>query len=292
MPGTPTTRLALPTIAGGTDSVSSYPSVNLSQMTTLDNAVTFSEGTLVARPAAALAGRTYFATDTGLFYLDTGTAWQTLPVLGGLYGPLAWTTVGVNTTAVAGNFYGATASLTVTLPTPTLNARIGVYNTSASTASVTVTASSGVIGGLGIGVSGATSFSLGALGSFAVLLADGTNWRIVSGQQDPGWVPLSSFGSGVSAGTPAPAYRLRGDRIDLRGIAVCSTAPGNIVQIPTAIMPVATSPVNRFLPTVYSNSWATVALLPGSPNWLAAGAGASIGSAASFNLEGITWPIG
>jgi hypothetical protein len=38
---------------------------------TLDNAVTFSEGTLVSRPSASLAGRVYYATDVGRYYQDT-----------------------------------------------------------------------------------------------------------------------------------------------------------------------------------------------------------------------------
>jgi hypothetical protein len=78
LPGTPTTRLALPTIDSTADSVSSFPTVNTAQMSTLDNAVTFSSGTLAARPAAGLRGRVYYASDVPAYYLDNATSWLTL----------------------------------------------------------------------------------------------------------------------------------------------------------------------------------------------------------------------
>lgn len=89
MPGTPTSRLALPTIASATDDVSAYPAVNLSQMTTLDNAVTITEGTISNRPAGSYAGQTYYATDTGLWYFYTGSSWQTV-MLAGAWTPFAF----------------------------------------------------------------------------------------------------------------------------------------------------------------------------------------------------------
>jgi hypothetical protein len=58
---------------------------------TLDNAVTFSEGTLVSRPSASLAGRVYYATDVGRYYQDTGSAWETVLTAG------AWTYLGLGT---------------------------------------------------------------------------------------------------------------------------------------------------------------------------------------------------
>lgn len=75
MPGTPTTRLSLPTINGATDAVSSYPSVNTSQMGTLDNAAIYQSGTLAARPATPVAGTFYFATDGPTLYCYDGSAW-------------------------------------------------------------------------------------------------------------------------------------------------------------------------------------------------------------------------
>lgn len=45
---------------------------------TLDDACIALRGTIASRPAAAIAGRIYEATDEGLIYLDTGTTWKTI----------------------------------------------------------------------------------------------------------------------------------------------------------------------------------------------------------------------
>jgi hypothetical protein len=56
----------------------------------------WSSGTLAARPAAGTRSRLYYATDTGLFYLDNGSAW--LVVQAGVdTGWLQWT-AGTNMT--------------------------------------------------------------------------------------------------------------------------------------------------------------------------------------------------
>lgn len=84
-----TTRLGL-TKPVGADAISTLttgpPSIR-DNATILDNAAMFASGTLAARPAAALAGKFYLATDTGQVYIDTGSAWvelarlaQTVPV--------------------------------------------------------------------------------------------------------------------------------------------------------------------------------------------------------------------
>ena len=45
----------------------------------IDDYVTiFGSGTIAARPAATLAGRFYYATDNGILYFSTGTAWVAL----------------------------------------------------------------------------------------------------------------------------------------------------------------------------------------------------------------------
>jgi len=59
--------------------VSSYPATAQAAAATLDNAVTFSSGLFTNRPAASLAGRVYYATDTTLWFLDTGTTWVWVP---------------------------------------------------------------------------------------------------------------------------------------------------------------------------------------------------------------------
>lgn len=47
------------------------------------------QGTGSSRPAAGKSGRSYYATDTGVLSLDTGSAWITLGVLGGSASTLA-----------------------------------------------------------------------------------------------------------------------------------------------------------------------------------------------------------
>ena len=60
-----------------------------------------------------------------------------------------------------------------------------------------------------------------------VLQADGTNWNIIQGEQDSGWIVVGSggsapaFNSGWSwsgiAGDATPAFREQGDTVHLRG---------------------------------------------------------------------------
>ena len=73
MPGT-TDRLALLQPVG-TDAVSELRAAITQNAATLDNAAMFLQGTLAARPAAALDGRFYLATDTGQLFLDNGSSW-------------------------------------------------------------------------------------------------------------------------------------------------------------------------------------------------------------------------
>jgi hypothetical protein len=141
------------------------------------------------------------------------------PQMAGGFGNLAAAVVGVNTSVVDGKFYIVTAgSTTMTLPTPTVNATVGVTANSgqAGAAPTTIARSSGVINGLG--VAAATSIVLGSVGAYVVLLADGTNWNIVAGQQDTGWLPLA-LGPGIIAFSPyTPSARLQGDTVRLKGV--------------------------------------------------------------------------
>jgi hypothetical protein len=81
MPGTPTTRLSIPTISGSVDDVSAYPAANLAQMEIVDNAAVYLSGTLAARAGLSglVAGTFYYATDTAALYFYNGTAWALLP---------------------------------------------------------------------------------------------------------------------------------------------------------------------------------------------------------------------
>ena len=81
----------------------------------------------------------------------------------------------------------------------------------------------------GVGLSSASSFPLGTVGASAVLLDDGTSWRFLAGQQDSGWVALTSLlaGSiGAFSGTYTPAIRVRGDEARMRGALQNNTGAG------------------------------------------------------------------
>ncbi len=109
------------------------------------------------------------------------------------------------------------AAFTATLPTPALGARVKVAKTDSSANVVTVRTPSGTILGLGLGA-GSTSISLGAEGAFVELHADGTNWHIVGGAQDTGWLNITNF---VNSWTNASGYttqeRLIGNLYVLHG---------------------------------------------------------------------------
>lgn len=73
MPAT-TARLALPTPL--LTEAADVPASMLALALALDACAVWGRGTLAARPAAAgTEGRLYFGTDTGHFYVNTGTAW-------------------------------------------------------------------------------------------------------------------------------------------------------------------------------------------------------------------------
>lgn len=118
----------------------------------------------------------------------------------------------------------AAANEIVTLPTPSSEYElICVYAKDDSSgvsgsAPVTVQVTSGSkIYGKGLGVSGVTSFLLGTPGAFAWLFSyDGTNWRIVHGAQDTGWVACTLPAGCASYGDTLAARKI-GDMIDLKG---------------------------------------------------------------------------
>lgn len=127
--------------------------------------------------------------------------------LAGGFGNLAVTIAAGSTNAQDGKLYVVTAgSTTITLPTPTANATVGVIANAGQTGTTptTVAASAGKINGLG--VAAATSVRLGTVGAMVILVGDGTNWNIVGGEQDTGWY--------ANTGTaPAPGVaRVVGDR--------------------------------------------------------------------------------
>lgn len=80
MPGTPTTKYAIPTFnAGGTDPVNTGHTQINNALTAIDGAFSgYATGTFAGKPAAGKAGRLYLCTDTGQWLADTGSAWVDL----------------------------------------------------------------------------------------------------------------------------------------------------------------------------------------------------------------------
>lgn len=224
-----TARLALDKIAADrSDPVSALATAINTNADKLDTAVLRLSGAgAPAGGTAGIEGRVYRDTDTNDLYYDTGTEWLRVAVLDdtgnvpanelGHALRLAPTAAAANVTASSGELIVATAAITVTLPAHSAGQVVGVLNLIGGGGVVTVDGTAIQ----GVGLNGATSFPLGTYGARVVLLDDGTNWLIVEGQQDSGWVPLGSFYTGVT--TPAndggyvAASRLRGDVVQLSG---------------------------------------------------------------------------
>lgn len=169
--------------------------------------------------------------------LNAAAAITRAQTAGGL-GGLAWTVVSSNTSATDGHFYGVTAAATITLPTPTVNATIGVFNQTVSSA-VAITASSGVIGGVGLGPSGSASIQLSTGASALVVIADGANWHIVAGQQDTGWAAITLTTNASATGAPwySPQVRTIGDRVYLRGAITTPATATTTLTLPASAVP-------------------------------------------------------
>lgn len=127
-------------------------------------------------------------------------------------------------TAVEGDFVYAAAGVTVTLPTATAGVAVAVQGDSSVTgASPATVLAAGAAQIRGVGLSAtATSFPLGTPGASAVLVADGTNWHIVGGQQDSGWVALG-LSSNIASGGMGASSRLQADTVRLKGTLTNNT---------------------------------------------------------------------
>jgi hypothetical protein len=140
-----------------------------------------------------------------------------------------------------------TGTFTVNTPTAKqVGSLVGIVNY--GTGVVTVTASSGVIYGVGLTSSGAASLKLGTPGAFVILYDDGTNYEVVAGEQDTGWTTVSVFTNSWAVYTSLTiAYRLTGNILRLRGAAAggangtaaftlpAGFRPQTALNIPTAV---------------------------------------------------------
>jgi hypothetical protein len=146
---------------------------------------------------------------------------------------------------VVGNMYVCTATLTLTLPSPaTAGQYIGAKVRSA-TGIVTINRnSSDVI--YGAGVAGTTSITLGADGASVVLMSDGTNWHIVDGAQDTGWLPIPTYtnswasNSGPATGGTVAGYRLTGNTVRCSGTIKTGTSATAAFTLPAGARPTTT----------------------------------------------------
>ena len=128
-------------------------------------------------------------------------------------------------TATFANFDFAVCSLhsgagwTGTLPSATAGVIVVIQSTN-FTAAQPLTISAGAAYIIGPGVPASTStILLGTANAFVTLEADGTNWNVVGGAQDSGWVSVTngSMSNSWVNNANATAYRLVGNRVTLRG---------------------------------------------------------------------------
>src|SRR3989304_8294020 len=114
MPGSLTIPNVLAGIAGPANVAASLLDANWNQIRDYVNAREIVQDTLANRPAASVAGRVYYATDTGLLYADTGSAWTQI-ALGTLAANLPETLTGL---ALSNNGADATNDLDVAVGPP------------------------------------------------------------------------------------------------------------------------------------------------------------------------------
>lgn len=125
----------------------------------------------------------------------------------------------------------SSGSPTYTLPVPFPGATVIVTNYGSGTVTLSHNASE-VIYGLGMTSSGQTAFSLGTVGATATVESDGTNWYVTAGQQDTGWLALSSYGNSWSNSANASARKV-GNTVYLRGTITGGSSGTAFANMPT-----------------------------------------------------------
>ena len=202
----------------------------------------YSQGTFASRPTAAVAGRYYLATNGALsgasegdLYFDTGATW-----VGPRNSFIAnLRQVSGTCSALNGDVVECTSgTFTVTSPVASSGARFTVSNI--GDGAITVSAASGVIYGPGLG-SGASSFALSVPGAYAALTSDGTNWFLIAGIPDTGWIAPSLINSWANygGGYTSAGYRKVGDIVQLRGALTGGTIGLAGFTLPAGYRPMA-----------------------------------------------------
>lgn len=152
----------------------------------------------------------------------------------GLASSLSQSNAPSSTTIVNGQLLVAAPGVTITLPSPTKNAIVGVVANGSVTVSNPVTVAGTLIYGLGL--SAASSYSLGTALASTILESDGTNWLIISGTPDSLWQLLTITGTGISGSSLA--YRRVGNLLYLGYTFTTATANNvSITGLPSGYQP-------------------------------------------------------
>lgn len=208
--------------------------------------------------------------------------------------------VSTSQTTVDGNLYICTAgSITMTLPTtPPTGTFIEVaIGSSAVTGAAPVTIATGgsdhIVGPTG----SATSIAMGNVGAQIALVYISSNWYIVSGQQDSGWIniALNSAVYIVASVAQTPAYRAIGDRVWFKGIAQNNTgAPttARLATVPFAIAAAYRPAQNVSLGVLSGTPGDQCGILVGNNGSVAAAAGTSVNTGGQVWFDGLSYFIG
>jgi hypothetical protein len=148
---------------------------------------------------------------------------------------------------VAGGAYIVTtgaSALTMTLPAPGVAGNIIAVKKADNTAG-TITINSGIYGDfLGPGIpASTTTIQISAVGASITLLCDGSNWHVVAGAQDTGWLPIPTYtnswfsSSGPATGGTVAGYRVTGDVVRLGGIISGGTTGTLAFTLPATAYP-------------------------------------------------------
>lgn len=151
------------------------------------------KGDVIAATAASTFGRTAVGANSTVLNAVSGNT----NGLGWAYtydtNPIAKSAI---YTANNNDFVQMTGAHALTLPSPSAGLVVGMQQV--TTAAATIVSPSGAIKGPGVaayqtatGVA-ATTIPLATAGAFVVLVADGTNWNIVAGAMDTGWIQFDS----------------------------------------------------------------------------------------------------
>lgn len=162
-----------------------------------------------------------------------------------------------NYSAVDGDWILASAGITITLPPAVANATVRVTATSLVTSASPVTVTHRLTETLyWQGSQGATSVVLGVPNNTLTLVCDGTNWCIVSGTPDTGWIAMGLTAS-IGVNTITPQYRRVGDAVYVRGgfgATASFAANATIATMPTAAAFYQVVPCSLFSGGVWTGS--------------------------------------